>query len=112
MTANVAAVPLHFEGCSDDTFGEWGRTAFELNNCGTTSPMVIRVTDREGNGLYIWGWYNHPRQPRETPGCWVIGLQQLEEDKPIPAWPMRWRGGEYSPILEIDAPPVVIEEAK
>lgn len=36
----------------------------------------------------------------------MIGVQQLEEDEPIPDWPMSWgvtdRG--YSPRLTIDVP--------
>ena len=38
--------------------------------------------------------------------CWMIGISQVEEDVPLPQWPMRWSTHKrlYSPLLEIDVP--------
>lgn len=97
---------LRFEGHSDDTFGEYASTSDDFDNCADGSPIVFKVSSPDGAGLFVWGLYNAHRSPVATPGCWVIGVQQLDEDITIPSWPMKFditkRG--YSPTLTIDAP--------
>lgn len=114
---------ISFEGHSDDTFGWFissgGRRdpsaprEDDHDNAATGKPIVFRVADRSGHGLFVWGLYSPAHAPRATPGCWVIGIQQLDEGRPLPSWPMTWATAEchnrtsafgYSPILEIDAP--------
>lgn len=43
-------------------------------------------------------------------GCWHFSAGQVEEDVPLPAWPLAIRQGtkdeaEYTAVLTIDAPP-------
>ena len=37
-------------------------------------------------------------------GCWCIGVTPIDEDIPLPSWPMRWSATGYTTVLEIDAP--------
>lgn len=97
-------VPLSFQGHSDDTFGEYGRSNQDSDNCATGRPIVFKVVCPDGAGLHVWGLYGVGQSPRDAPGCWVIGIQQLDEDVPLPDWRMRWYSAGYSPILEIYAP--------
>ena len=45
-----------------------------------------------------------PRTIAGLPGCWAIGLMQLNEDVALPDWPMRWSNNAYSIVLDIDVP--------
>lgn len=95
---------LIFEGMSDDGFGEH-TTGTEFDNCASGEPIVFRVKSG-GVGLHVWGQYSGRDWPKSAPGCWVIGVQQLDEDVSLPDWPIRFgtakRG--YSPLLYIDVP--------
>jgi hypothetical protein len=95
--------PLQFFGCSDDTFGEYGRTSLTHDNCASGKPIRFLVqngTDR----LIVVGQY------KDAPGAsWTVGVDMVDEDVPLPPWPIRIRAGKgdecgYSPTLEIDAP--------
>jgi len=102
---------LRFEGFSDDTFGD-STTGMDHDNCANGRPIVFRATS--GNyGLFVFGTYDCQRHifPDSLPGCWMIGIQQINEDVPIPDWNIRFEnstrnrsGCGYSPILTIDAP--------
>lgn len=94
---------LRFEGCSDDTFGEYGVTKIDDDNASSGRPIVFRVR-AEGEGFYVYGFYDPKGVPESSPACWIIGIQQLDEDRIIPRWPMRFEGIGYSPVLFIDAP--------
>ena len=96
---------LKFEGHSDDTFGEYGWTSDDYDCCASGAMIVFRVTAGE-EGLHVCGQYSGKQWPREMPGCWVVGVQPLDEDVPLPKWPMRFESGDsgYSPRLVIDAP--------
>jgi len=101
---------LVFEGYSDDTFGEYGVTNDDHDNCANGDPIVFAVhtgaNPTVGEGMFVWGLYSPDGAPQATGGTWVIGIQQLNEDQPLPDWPMRWKTAEsrYSPRLEIDVP--------
>lgn len=110
---------LRFEGHSDDTFGEYGHFNEDRDNCASGSPHVFKVEglskDGTRSGLHVWGLYDPALCPKSTPACWIIGIQQLEEDLALPDWPMRWEITErgYSPVLVIDAPEgVTLEYAR
>lgn len=96
---------LRFHGYSDDTFGEYGITNIDNDDCGTGSHRAFRVA-AGGESVIVVGVY----APKDTPGCWVVGIQIDDADGdgggPLPSWPMRFvaSGRPYSPALEIDAP--------
>ncbi len=96
---------LRFEGHSDDTFGEYGRTNQDYDNCASGAPIVYEV--RAGDeAMLVWGQYGGAQWPPEVPPCWMIGVQQVAEDVSIPAWPLRYAATlhGYSPALVIAAP--------
>ncbi len=95
---------LRFEGHSDDTFGEYDYFHDDYDCCASGRPIVFKLTCGD-EGLFVYGQYNGKDWPDETPGCWMIGIQQLDEDQPL-RWPMRFEVGEcgYSPALIIEAP--------
>lgn len=95
---------LRFEGHSDDTFGEYGLTNEDFGNCATGTPFVCRIVSDSGEGLHVWGQYAGKDWPNKAPGCWMVGIQQLDEDRPIPNWPMRFTSGGYTVELHIEAP--------
>lgn len=96
-----------FEGYSDDTFGEYGSTKEDWDNCANGHPFVVSVwSASEKTGLYVWGWYAGKQWPKEAPGCWMIGVQQWDEDIALPRWNIRYSNGEsgYTPSLLLDVP--------
>jgi hypothetical protein len=98
---------LRFEGHSDDTFGEILAFRDTADNCASGKPIVWEVTSESRNeGLRVWGEYAGRDWPREGPACWMIGVQPLDEDVPIPPWAMGFEPGKcgYSPALIIHAP--------
>jgi hypothetical protein len=104
---------LRFEGHSDDTFGEYNVLQDDYDCCASGRPIVFRVDDpreTEEVGLLVIGQYAGREWLPDQPGCWMIGIQQLEEDIPLPPWPMRWSTADsgYSPRLEIDVPDNVL----
>jgi len=91
---------LAFYGASDDLFEIEGTSKGEPDEVGCFMEKAIaQIITPDGEGLHVVAQY--------APGdvaCWSIGLMQLDEDKPIPDWPMRWKAQGYSVRLEIDAP--------
>ena len=94
---------LKFEGCSDDTFGEYKSLNDDWDNCASGKPIQWVVIAPNGDSLIVVGQY--------CPGAatgWLIGVTRADEDddKPLPDWPMYFERGEreYSPALIIDAP--------
>lgn len=89
---------LKFWGASDDLFEIEGSRGGEPSE--VDERDVVRVCDKMGNGLQVVANYIDP-------GVWSIGVAPLNEDQPIPAWPMSWRLEEsrrYSAELTIEAP--------
>lgn len=103
--------PLVFEGYSDDTFGEYGRTGDDHDDCANGTLRAFEVKAPDGSGMVVTGQFCPPDQ-RGPIDTWVIGVALLQtgpttdEYHPMPAWPMRWSQSErgYSPRLEIAAP--------
>ena len=91
---------LRFEGSSDDTFGEYGVTYDDVDNCGSKEPIHCIVKSSKGR-LIVTGVYKHPLD-----ACWTVGVSQYAEDEKIPKWNFRYKTAEngYSPILEVDVP--------
>jgi hypothetical protein len=92
---------LRFEGASDDTFG-WQQD--EYDNCASGRPIVWEVRTPDGAGLHVWGIYGADAPVRIA--CWTVGVQQLNEDVPMPDWPVRLETATngYSPVLVIEVP--------
>lgn len=88
---------LRFEGHSDDTFGEYGVTHIDHDNCANGSPIVFEVS-AEGKSILVTGKYD-----RWDIGTWDIGVSIVEEDN-CPDWAMRIRFEGYTTVLEIDVP--------
>lgn len=89
---------LKFHGYSDDTFGEYGITNEDVDNCASMKPIQCII--RSGtDGLIVTGQYS-----RNNNGCWDIGIGQLNEDVPLPNWNMRFVADGYSTILYIEVP--------
>jgi hypothetical protein len=96
---------LEFEGHSDDTFGEYVTFGDDYDCCASGAMIVFRVKAGD-EGLHVCGQYSGKQWPDSMPGCWVVGVQPLDEDVALPKWPMRFEdgGSGYSPKLVIDAP--------
>ena len=101
--------PLVFHGYSDDTFGEYGRTDEDHDNCASGKPIRFLVAGADG-ALVVVGQYTHG-------GTWRVGVERADSGEddgvPLPAWPMRLRNPKgretpYSVVLEIDAPADVL----
>jgi hypothetical protein len=96
------ATPLLFYGNSDDTFGEYGRTQVDHDNCGTGEPIVFRVATGAA-ALFVVGQY----APILAGGaCWLVGVAPVEENI-FPSWEIAIIGSAangYSPTLQICAP--------
>lgn len=88
---------LKFEGASDDTFGcYWKGGDVDDDDCANMSvrTMYVKAGDQR---MAVTGVYGQ--------ACmWSIGIGPIEDDEPMPDWPMRWAFSHYTPILEIDVP--------
>ena len=81
---------------------------------GSRNDVVLQLLDTvEHEGLVVVCHY----APRGTVPCWAIGIGQLDEGLPLPAWPIRYRTDAewvkahgYSVGLEIEAPDEVVIE--
>lgn len=91
-------VTLRFSGYSDDVFGEYKEVKEEIDNCASGKPIQCRISSSEGE-LLVAGQYDQNKN-----GCWSISLSQVEEDVPIPNWPVRFSSEGYTAVLEIDVP--------
>lgn len=92
---------LMFVGYSDDTFGEYGVTMDDCDNCGSLEPIQCLISAGEDK-LLVVGQYSKTH----LDGCWVIGVSMEREGAKLPDWSMRFKNGDcpYSPLLEIDVP--------
>ena len=97
---------LHFEGASDDTFGETHEFRDDYDNCASGRPIRYLVS-AGSESLLVVGQYC----PEPATG-WLIGVARADEDddRPLPSWPMRIEHGErpYTPRLVIEAPDGVV----
>lgn len=87
---------LKFYGASDDLFEVEGAIREEIgcfNELG-----IYHLKSAEGEVLVVATYTDE--------GCWAIGLGQVEEGKPVPAWPVSFTMHErgYSVQLTIDVP--------
>lgn len=94
---------LRFSGSSDDTFGEYGVTSEDIDNCGTCTPIQCIVSHEE-HRLMVVGHYSVSSMNN---GCWLVGVAKVKEEDEWPDWPIRIvqnNDTPYSTMLEIDVP--------
>lgn len=98
---------LIFHGYSDDTFGEYGVTNDDYDNCASGGPIRWLVTaPDEPGGVLVVGQH----APKGVDAAWTITVGAFDpkgDDTPMPAWPMRLQPcptTPYSPELQIEVP--------
>lgn len=101
MTKTEAMKTLKFKGYSDDTFGEYGITQDDYDNCATCEPIQCIVDCGEKGRIMVIGQYSHCDS-----GCWSIGISKVDENDTFPNWNYRFEnpGNSYSLELLIDLP--------
>lgn len=89
---------LQFYGASDDCFEITGAIREEIY-C-ISKPGVYHLKSTEGELLVValYGIGNK--------GCWSIGLCQVDEDVPVPTWPVTYTMHErgYSVLMTMEVP--------
>ncbi|MFW5408683.1 hypothetical protein B7L51_008700 [Pectobacterium brasiliense] len=87
---------LKFYGMSDDLFECDGAIREEI--CMYRNPGIYHLKSSDGEMLVVACY--------TVASCWAIGIGQVNEDTPLPAWPAsfgQWDSG-YSTVLTIQAP--------
>lgn len=91
---------LRFYGHSDDLMEINGTLIDEPSLVSVyETPGTVRVANDEA-GLFVTALY----QPNLACACWMIGIAPLDDNVPLPDWPMRWSAQRYTTVLEIDVP--------
>ncbi|MFA9597701.1 hypothetical protein [Citrobacter telavivensis] len=87
---------LHFYGASDDLFECEGAIREEIG-C-LNKPGIYHLKSGEGE-MQVVGYYLDS-------GLWSVGISQIAEDVPLPAWPVQYQVHEsgYSSLLTIQVP--------
>ncbi len=91
---------LRFSGSSDDNFEIEGALRDEISKF-DHHGLQFKLSSSEGQ-LLVVGIYGE-----SAPGAvWTVGIAPVEEDVPIPEWPVKVRLAEngYSTELEIEVP--------
>lgn len=93
-------IELHFEGDSDDTFGEVNYFSDTYDNCESWMPIAYLLTvPGEDGGLVVVGQFLECN--------WLIGVAAFDpehEDLPIPDWGIRFAQNSYMGRLVVEAP--------
>lgn len=93
---------LKFMGYSDDTFGEYGYSNIDHDNCASGKPITFEVK-AGGKTIYVTGQYS-----RFGNGCWGIEVAPAEEDN-LPDWQMELKFKGYTAVLNVYVPHDEIE---
>ena len=96
---------LEFHGYSDDTFGEYGMTGQDVDNCGTEDPIQCIVDCGQFGRLMVIGQYSKASIGN---GCWMVGVSKVKEYDEFPDWNVnvgQCEDVEYSTMVTIDLPP-------
>ena len=86
-----------FEGYSDDTFGAyWKGGDVDHDDCAnlTVRTMIVKAGEHR---MAVTGVYGQECM-------WSVGIAPIEDDEPLPPWPMEWTFEKYSAKLTIDLP--------
>jgi len=57
-----------FEGCSDDTFGEYGVTNDDYDNCASGEPIRFQLTMPDGAGIIVTNGKRNKKKVLEATG--------------------------------------------
>ena len=79
---------LKFYGFSDDTFGEYGVTGDDVDNCESCEPIQCLIDCGERGRLMVIGQYSRASMGN---GCWMVGISKVEENDEFPDWDIRIR---------------------
>lgn len=97
---------LTFYGSSDDLFYCDGTTGDEPDEIGCYNrPAVVKIESSEGS-VCVVGMY----APSKAASCWQVGLMPVDENIPIPQWPVKFTlneissGEGYSAKMHISVP--------
>ena len=94
---------LHFEGYSDDTFGEVTHFREDYDNCANGKPIEFLLS-ADGEQMVVFG-----QHCPSNAGSWMVGVASYDpeySDRSMANWPMRyeWAPKANSPRLVIEAP--------
>jgi len=87
----VPARTITFYGHSDDII-IWEDS---LGQYDETYKNNLKLLDIDGNGLKIFAKYD---------GCWGFGINLLDEDIPLPSWPISFSFEGYTTKMSIEVP--------
>lgn len=90
---------LTFYGTSDDLFEIEGTTGDEPDEIGCFQRAVAVEIRQQDHGLIVTGQYALGGAP-----TWSIGLAPIDEDQPMPDWPLSWAFEGYTAKLTVHAP--------
>ena len=91
-------VTVRFSGYSDDTFGfsTSDRRVEDHDDCAKETVRTVLIQHATG-ALAVTGVYGH--------SClWSVGIAPIDDDDPLPEWPMTWRFEGYTTVLELVVP--------
>lgn len=93
---------LTFMGYSDDTalceFGMVRAPGIYHDDCARGTLRVFRI-DADGEAMLVGVQYS----PAGT-GTWMVGVMQVDEDRALPQWPMKWSSHRYTTRLVVVVP--------
>lgn len=95
---------LRFYGCSDDTFGEYGVTGDDVDDCGACEPIQCVIDCGYEGRLMVIGQYSLASNKN---GCWMIGVSKVDEQDEFPDWKIMVEycaEVNYSPALMVEIP--------
>lgn len=92
---------LTFYGASDDLFEIDGTTGDEPDEIGCFGKAVTIEIRQQDRGLIVAGMYTGR-------GVWAMGIAPIDDDQPMPDWPMSWAFEGYTAKLTIQAPDHVV----
>ena len=95
---------LTFYGHSDDVAVAGDDEYYGIPAAFKVSGGIDHSGPPREEGLIVGLSYAQLGNIRSLPGTWLVGIMQLDEDVPLPPWPMRWKGKGYTVRLEIDVP--------
>lgn len=94
---------LKFHGYGDDTFGEYGITGQDRDNCANEKPIQCVVDCGERGMVLVVGQYSNVSL---RSGRWLVGLTKVNKYEELPDWNFRYEQSDcaYSPALLMDLP--------